>query len=141
MASFNVVEENYDFLWDIVKNYVDIVFANEEEAMAFTGKEPEQAVVQISEFVDIAIVKVGKKGALVKQGDRIESVKAYGVDVKDTTGAGDLFASGFLYGLLNDWDITKAGDAGSRLAGHIIGKIGARFNEDEMVVIRKELNI
>ena len=62
LASYNVVETNLDFLNEIVTNYVDIVFANEEEAKAFTGNEPETALNIIAELCQIAIVKVGKEG-------------------------------------------------------------------------------
>ena len=63
LASYNVVEANLDFLLEIIKEYVDIVFANEEEARAFTGKEPEEALIHISDHCDIAVVKVGKEGS------------------------------------------------------------------------------
>ena len=59
MASYNVVESNYAFLHDIVENYVDIVFANETEAMAFTGKQPREALDEIAAKCEIAVVKVG----------------------------------------------------------------------------------
>ena len=89
LASFNVVEANYDFLWDMVKKYVDILFANEEEAKAFTGLEPDAALAKISDFTEIAIVKIGKKGALIQSGAEKVAVEAIGQKVIDTTGAGD----------------------------------------------------
>jgi sugar/nucleoside kinase (ribokinase family) len=61
LASYNVVEENLEFLQTLVRDYVDILFANEEEALAFTGKQPEEALDIISKMVEYAIVKVGKK--------------------------------------------------------------------------------
>ncbi|MEZ5084586.1 MAG: hypothetical protein R2750_14270 [Bacteroidales bacterium] len=57
MASYNVVEDNLEFLQKIVKEYVDIVFANEEEAKAFTGKSPEEAVHEFGKLCEYAIVK------------------------------------------------------------------------------------
>ena len=65
MASYNVVESNRAFLHDIVENYVDIIFANETEAKAFTGKEPREALDEIAEHCEIAVVKVGKDCAMV----------------------------------------------------------------------------
>ena len=66
MASYNVVESNNVFLQDIVKNYIDIIFANETEAKAFTKKEPQEAIQELSRCCKIAVVKVGKSGSMVK---------------------------------------------------------------------------
>lgn len=139
MASFNVVEENYDFLWDMVKKYVDIVFANEEEAKAFTGKEPEEALEEIAKHTEYAIVKVGKKGALIQSGLQKTKIEAVVTKVIDTTGAGDLFASGFLFGLLNNWDLEKAGKAGAIMAGKIISKIGGRLSIEEIIEVKEQI--
>ncbi len=139
LASYNIVEENIDFLHDMVRNYVDIVFANEEEAKAFTGKEPEEALNDIAAITDIAVVKVGSKGSMIKQGDTtiyISPIKAQSVD---TTGAGDLYASGFLYGLANNLGFEKAGSLGSLLAGTVIEVVGAKFGEDKWQEIREKI--
>jgi sugar/nucleoside kinase (ribokinase family) len=139
MASFNVVEANYDFMWEMVKKYVDIVFANEEEAQAFTGKEPAQALAEIAAHVDIAVVKVGAKGALIQQNGEVIEVEAVSTKVVDTTGAGDLFASGFLFGLLNDWSLKKAGAAGAIMASKVISKVGGRLLIDEIATVKKQI--
>ena len=99
MASYNVVEDNLEFLTRIVKEYVDIVFANEEEAKAFTGKEPREALDAIAEMTDIAVVKIGSKGSMVKRGDKVYTAGVIKANSIDTTGAGDLYAAGFIYGL------------------------------------------
>lgn len=130
MASYNVVEDNLEFLQYIVRDYVDIVFANEEEARSFTGKEPEEALEIFSSLCDVAVVKTGKNGSIVKQGVNKFKIDAIKANVIDTNGAGDIFASGFLYGLSQGWDIDKCGRAGSILAGNIIEKTGARLDED-----------
>ena len=139
LASYNVVEDNLDFLKEMVAKYVDIVFANEEEAKAFTGMEPEDALVEISKVADIAIVKVGKKGSMIKQGDIIVNVGVKEIEPIDTTGAGDLYAAGFLYGLINDLGFKKAGETGSLLASTVIENIGAKISEKNWERIRKEL--
>jgi len=74
LAAYNVVEANLGFLQRIIKEYVDIVFANEEEAKAFTGNEPEEALNQIAEMCEIAIVKVGKSGSFIKTDGKIAKV-------------------------------------------------------------------
>lgn len=139
LASYNVVEDNLDFLKLMVAKYVDIVFANEEEAKAFTGMEPEEALNEISKVVDIAIVKVGKKGSMIKQGNRIVRIGVSEIVPIDTTGAGDLYASGFLYGLINELGFKKAGEAGSLLASTVIQNIGAKISDTKWEEIRDKI--
>lgn len=128
LASYNVVEQNIDFLKKIVRNHIDIVFANEEEAKAFTGHEPEKALDEISEMCDIAIVKIGKRGSLVKQGKKIFKIQPIEASSIDSTGAGDAYAAGFIYGLANNFSLEKCGAIGSLLAGKVIEVIGAKMN-------------
>ncbi len=138
LASYNVVEDNLDFLKEMVTKYVDIVFANEEEAKAFTGLEPKDALNEISKVADIAIVKVGKKGSMIKQGDTIVNVGVKEIEPIDTTGAGDLYAAGFLYGLVNDLGFKKAGEMGSLLASTVIENIGAKISDENWEKIREK---
>ena len=128
MASFNVVEDNLSFLKDYVRNYVDIIFANEEEAKAFTGKEPEEALNEIAEQCEVAIVKVGSKGSLIKSNGIIYKIDPIKANSVDTTGAGDLYASGFLYGMVNNMPLEKCGKIGSLCAGRVIEVIGSKMD-------------
>ena len=128
MASFNVVEDNLSFLKDYVRNYVDIIFANEEEAKAFTGKEPEEALNEIAEQCEVAIVKVGSKGSLIKSNGIIHKIDPIKANSVDTTGAGDLYASGFLYGMVNNMPLEKCGKIGSLCAGRVIEVIGSKMD-------------
>jgi len=130
MASYNVVEENLEFLKHIVRDYVDIVFANEEEAKAFTEKEPEEALNEIADMCSIAIVKIGKEGSMVKSGDKTFSIPAIPATVVDTNGAGDIYAAGFLYGYSEGWPLDKCAAAGGILAGKLIEITGARLSEE-----------
>jgi len=130
MASFNVVEDNLEFLTKIVKEYVDIVFANEEEAKAFTGKEPREALDAIAEMVDIAIVKIGSKGSMVKSKGKVYTAGVIDAKSIDTTGAGDLYASGFIYGLTKGYELDRCAEIGSITAGNIIEVIGAKMNNE-----------
>ena len=131
LASYNVVEENLEFLKTFVRDYVDILFANEEEAKAFTGKEPETALEELAKICDIAVVKVGKEGSFVKKGSRHIKVDPIDADPIDTTGAGDAYAAGFLYGLTNDYPLDKCGYTGAVLAGKVIEVIGAKMDESK----------
>ncbi len=127
LASFNVVEANVEFLQNLIKNYVDIVFANEDEAKALTGKSPEEALDEIATMAEIAVVKVGKNGSMIKSGTQKYTIPAIEANVIDTTGAGDLYAGGFLYGLSKDLSFDKCGKMGSLLAGKVIEQIGAKI--------------
>jgi len=129
LASYNVVEESHDFLLELVNNYVDIVFANEKESFALTGMEPKAALHYIAERCEIAVVKVGAKGALVQHGDQMVTIGPMKADVIDTTGAGDMWAAGFLAGLVKGYDLQKCGMMGAIVAKNIIEVIGAKMDD------------
>lgn len=139
LASFNVVEANLDFLKNIIARYVDIVFANEEEAKSFTGLSPEDSLEEIGKMCDIAVVKIGRRGSLIKSNNKKYAVDAVPVSSIDTTGAGDLYASGFLYGLVNGLPLDTCGKIGSLTAGNIIEVIGARMSEERWKGIRQKI--
>lgn len=128
MASYNVVESNNAFLQDVVKNYIDIVFANETEAKAFTHKGPEEALDAIAEMCDIAVVKIGKDGSLVKSGDEKYMIEAWPADTIDATGAGDCYAAGFLYAHANGMPLKTCGEVGSVLAAKVVEVIGTKVD-------------
>ncbi len=130
LASYNVVEENLDFLNEIIRDYIDIVFANEEEARAFTGKKPEQALIHIADHCDIAVVKIGKEGSFIKSGSESVLVKPRLANCIDTTGAGDLYAAGFLYGLANGYSLDICGKIGSLVSGNVVEVLGAKMTDE-----------
>lgn len=141
MASFNIVEANIDFLNRIIREYVDIVFANEEEALALTGKTPEEALNEIASMCDIAVVKLGAQGSLIKTGDRILKIEAIKVKSIDTTGAGDIYAAGFLYALAENLDLEVAGKIGSLLAGNVVEVMGAKIPEETWATLLPEIEL
>lgn len=128
MASYNIVEATRDFLLEILPKYVDIVFANEEEAKALLNVGPEEALGKIASWVDTVIVKVGSKGSWIQRGDEKEFVPALKVNCIDTTGAGDLYASGFIYGLIKNLSLRAAGEIGTLLAGNVIQVVGPKMD-------------
>jgi sugar/nucleoside kinase (ribokinase family) len=130
LSSYNVVDAKLDDFREIIENYVDIVFANEDEAKSFTSMAPLDALSSISTLCDIAIIKVGKEGSLIKHGEEVFKIGTIAVQCIDTTGAGDLYASGFLYGYANGLSLEKCGLFGSVLAGHVIEIVGARMDEN-----------
>jgi len=130
MASYNVVEANLEYLKPIIKEYVDILFANEEESKALTGKEPEESLHEIAKDVDVSIVKVGAKGSLISTKGIVNEILPIQATCLDTTGAGDLYAAGFLYGLTKNLSPEKCGQLGSLLGGNVVQVYGARMDED-----------
>jgi len=140
LASYNVVEANLDFLKEIIKKYVDIVFANEEEAFAFTGKEPHEALINISDYCDIVIVKMGKDGSLIKSRNEKVQIKPRLSNCIDTTGAGDLYAAGFIFGFANNYSLEICGKIGSLVSGNVVEILGAKMSDEVWEMIHAEIN-
>ncbi len=125
MASYNVVEAERDFFDQLIVKYVDIVFANESEALAYTGKAPHEALEEIASKCSIAVVKTGKEGSLVKKGAEVIQLLSCPVDnVLDTTGAGDFYAAGFMYGLTCGYSLEKCVQISTILATAVIQEVG-----------------
>ena len=140
LASFNVVEDNLDFLRFLVKEYADVTFANADEARVFSnGKKIEDALSEIAENCWIAVVKTGKNGSLIQNGKQIFRVSAVEANCVDTTGAGDLYAAGFLYGMLNELNLPLCGEIGSILAGKVIEVFGGRIPDDCWTEIKESV--
>ncbi len=130
LASYNIVAANVSILKEVLTDYVDVVFANEDEAKALTGKEPEEALAELNKLTDIAVVKLGSQGSLVMQDDKLMGIDPIRVEALDTTGAGDLYASGFIFGLLKDLPLESCGRIGSILGGKIIEVMGAKMDDE-----------
>ncbi len=139
MASYNVVESNETFLHDIVENYVDIVFANENEARAFTKMEPREAVDEIASHGKTAVVKIGKNGSMVKKGDDYHYIEAWPADSVDATGAGDTYAAGFLYAHSLGMPLKVCGEIGSIIAAKVVEVIGTKIDIPRWKAAKKEI--
>ncbi|MBL7965675.1 MAG: adenosine kinase [Prolixibacteraceae bacterium] len=139
MASFNIVAANMEFLHWVIREYVDIVFANEDEAQSLTGKNPEDALHVIGEMCQLAVVKLGAQGSMIKSGNRVIRIEAIPAKSVDTTGAGDIYASGFLYALAEGHDLETAGKLGSLLAGHVVEVVGAKIPEETWQMLAPQI--
>lgn len=129
MASYNIVEADRDFFSELLDK-TDIVFANEQEAYAFTGKEPREALAMLAARCETAVVKVGAEGAMAQRGDSFASVPAVPVrSVVDTTAAGDFFSAGFLYARGAGRDLSACLAAGAVLASEVIQIVGTRLDD------------
>lgn len=138
MASFNLVKEHHDFVEMLLKEYVDILFANEEEAAAFTGKSGEESLDILSSYCETCVVKLGKHGSIANINGQKVRIGTSGVKAIDTNGAGDAYASGFLYGLLNQFTPEKTLQLASRIADEMIVTTGAKLSDEQWEKIRKE---
>ncbi len=143
LASFTVVEENRTALEAIVAAYVDILIANEDEARAFTGCEDEVAALRrLTAQAELAVVKLGARGSLIGCADQVITVPAQGEGlVVDTTGAGDLWASGFLYGLVQGLPLVRCGELASLCGYEVCRVIGASIPAEGWQRIRQKAAI
>jgi sugar/nucleoside kinase (ribokinase family) len=124
LGSYQVVEACRDFL-DKVLPQVDIVLANEDEAKAYTGMAESESLEILAGKVHIAAVKLGKHGVMLAQGDARHKVEAHLVKAIDTTGAGDLWASGFVYGLTQGLGLDDAARLGCKVGSEVVQVMGA----------------
>lgn len=123
LASFEVVRATSAILPSILKDYVDIVFANEEEAEAFTGIKDDYPAMahKLAEYCDIVAVKVGAHGSYVAHQGHVTKIEPmHAALVIDTTGAGDLWATGFLHGWSNQLELAQAAKIGSILGAAVV---------------------
>jgi sugar/nucleoside kinase (ribokinase family) len=139
LASFNVVKESHKQLQHIVKSYVDILIANEDEALVYTGhKDEAHAIKALAADVEIAVLKVGQRGSFIARGDQIVPIQSKtGASIIDTTGAGDLWAAGFLYGLVNGYTLERCGELGSACGYEVCQVVGASIPDAGWERIRK----
>ena len=132
LASYTVVEASRDVLNDIILHYVDILIANEDEAFAFTGTKDEQESLSIlSKHAPVSVLKVGRRGSYVSHNGKVTAIKPQGDgSAIDTTGAGDLWASGFLYGIVHGYSVEESGALGSACGYEVCQVVGASIPDN-----------
>ena len=128
MASYNVVEESRDYFMQLIENYVDYVFANEQEAFALTSMEPLKTLDFLASRCEIAVVKVGAKGAYIRRGNETATIAPMKANVIDTNGAGDMWAAGFMAGLVKDEPLENCGKMGAIVAANVIEVLGTKMD-------------
>lgn len=128
--------------FDIIKEYVDIVFANSEEARYLIDNyDAYECSKSIGKLCKTAVVKNGKKGSYISHDGKIYEIPVYGTNRPvDTTGAGDTYAAGFLYGVQKGYSVEDSGKIASILAGEIINQIGAQFSVEKSNELMKYLD-
>jgi sugar/nucleoside kinase (ribokinase family) len=140
LSNFNIVNGFRDLLKEAIPAYVDILFSNESEAAAYTGLAAREALDVISEDVEVAVVTVGKDGALAGSGGNVVHEMALNSHVVDTTGAGDHFAAGFLYGYSVGATTEQSARLGSLLSANVIDVVGAQIPEERWEQIKLKVN-
>lgn len=127
LASFEIVREHKSLLETLIPKYVNIVFANEDEAKVFSDGEVswEKGLEKLSGLCQTVCIKLGKEGAVIHSVDETVRVKAAVVETPlDTTAAGDLWAAGFLYGYLQNHPLTECGKYGALLSAEVVKVLG-----------------
>ncbi len=112
----------------ILKDYAEIVFLNEEEAKLFTGMPPQEALTEISKLCKTVLIKLGAKGSLMSHEGKIYRIAPFKVSAIDTTGAGDMYAAGFLFGITNGYSVEQSGKIASFASAKQVEVIGARLD-------------
>ncbi len=122
-----LVKAQKELLRDVCKEFVDIVFMNKEEARLFTGKSPDDAIQESLKLCDTVALKVGGEGSIVGNSNGIHRIPVFKVNALDTTGAGDMYAAGFLFGLTNGYSLEESGRIASYSASKVVEVMGARI--------------
>jgi len=123
------VDRHKTHFLELVKNKLDITFANEQEMTSLIGAKNFNEIINFSKQINkLVVVTRGEKGAVAIQGENIfETEVLKNLKILDLTGAGDLFASGFLHGLINKLSIKESLNKGTEMSAKVIQQIGARL--------------
>ena len=136
LANYNIVNAYKGLLEEVIPQYVDILFANASEAEAFTGLPAQEAVKALEKQVHVALVTLGKDGSLIGSEGKFYHVDAEGGKPVDTTGAGDNFAAGFLYGQSVGASLVQSAQICSMLSGYVIDVVGPQVPADKWEQIK-----
>ncbi len=123
------VERHKEYFLELVKNKLTVTFANEQEITALIGAKDLNDVIDFAKSIKkLVVVTRGENGAIAIQNKKvIEANAKKDLKIKDLTGAGDLFAAGFLHGYINNFDLKESLEKGTDLSARIIQQVGARL--------------
>jgi sugar/nucleoside kinase (ribokinase family) len=137
LGSYELVYKYKEKIIQLISRYVDILFANEEEIQALTSLSPEKACEVLRDLSRVAIVLMGKQGCLIGNREQMMHCPALEVEVLDTTGAGDLFASGFLHGYLRGLPIEECARLGVLTSSMVVQSLGAEISPTGWMRLRQ----
>ena len=126
-AGPEIIKRHREKFIDLAGNHTGILFANENEVSALTGLPAKESVDFLKSLCDLVVLKMGRKGAVVIQKNLEMKIPPYPADVVDTTGAGDLFSAGFLFGFINNLPLEKCGRLGSLMGSLGVANRGGRL--------------
>lgn len=134
------VERHKEKFQKLMDDYVDVLFCNDQEAFLMSCEtEPDAQLNKISESVNHVVLTLGKNGSKIKCDSNIINIDAFQTEAIDTTGAGDSFAAGYLYGITQGYSLEKAGILAAYCAATIVGQNGPRYDGDFRMCVEQYL--
>jgi len=130
------VDRHKDDFRRLLRAHVDVIFANAQEAQALTDtNDPRAAARALADYSDLVVVTMDAGGSLLVRGDETHEIPVYPVTPVDTTGAGDMYAAGLLYGLTQNLSLPVAGRIASYAAAQVVAKLGPRLESIDGAMI------
>ncbi len=137
LADSNLVLRNKHELLDFVKTKVDIMISNEDEAKALTDMDYVGSARELSGFCSHVIITRSEKGSFIKDEEKEHEIPALKVKAVDSTGAGDMYAAGLLYGMCKGHNMVKAGRIASAFGGLIVQQVGTEISPDMIAKVKE----
>ncbi len=123
-----LIANHRDEFWELIRGPVDLLFCNLEEARSLTGvRDPIECAHEIHRYAENVALTLGPNGSIVMHQGAAIPIEGVAVDAIDTTGAGDMYAAGLLFGITAGWPLKKAGHLASHAAARIVTQLGARL--------------
>jgi len=139
LGSFEVVSVHRETIIGLLGQFVDILFANAEELYSLVKRTPEEGCQLLNELCDVVVILLGKEGCLVGHRGEVTYVPAQTVDAVDTTGAGDLFASGFLHGYLKGVSVVDCARYGVLTGAAVVQVRGVDISAAQWKELKKKM--
>jgi len=127
MSNISIVREHNKELKKLVEEYADIVFANADEARAYTGKEGKDALALLAEVTDVAVITMHDEGSFIQTKEIIHTIAPVKANIVNVSGAGDMYAAGILHGIVQKLPLDKAGEIASFFAARVVEVEEARL--------------
>lgn len=142
LGSSFLVKQCRSFMLKLIDNYVDILFANESEFTALTNDLDYLSAETVFSGPELLVITQGKEGGYIRSGTTIFRYPAKKVEyVLDTTGSGDLFACGFLYGYIHDFSIQSCAELGASLGARVIQQVGSNLSDADWQELRRSVSL
>ena len=136
------VKRHKDDFKNLLQEYCSVVFCNQEEAFSISETNISQEAIDIlRKWTELAVLTLGDKGAVISHFGQTYYIDPFSTRVRDTTGAGDAFAAGFLFGITNKYSTLESGRIGSALAGAVIEQMGPRYQGNAKRLIKEKIGI